>query len=280
MKFTRGEGTLFVRFSSRDECPSGGPQRTDMTKVTRVRRAWVVLGIAFVASFVPRLARGDSLTFERDAFVDYDIGSPGWKLRLEATTDVLVAAGGRVSVQTPSRFRASTSFGFLPRAYLSAMNAVAMGAGAYDAETGALVSDAFRSAFAWRLQGGLNPVEDSGFYIEFGYMLYAVRAHVAGDQVVDESTLTAASELGVDLTTLVHCTTFEAGWEWTFAEHFSFRASLGVAFALGSRTSFSGELVDAAQGSTELAAARFRLDDAIASNGVAPLVTLGAGYVF
>lgn len=242
---------------------------------------------ALLATFaVPSSANAQRSLVETvvDDSIAYDAQSPEWTLRAEAVTDFPLSIGARFGAQTPSRFRMSTSLGFIPKPYVQGINAVLLDAGAYPQRVGELIANALDGGVTWRLQAGVAPIEDEGFYIEFGYMLAWASGALPLSSVssaLDVAVPTDLPNAQLGLETLVHSATLELGWEWIVARGLSLRAALGGAFALAARTRFTDDSGLVAQrGGASLSSLGHTIDTAVRSYGLAPIITVAAGYVF
>jgi hypothetical protein len=165
-------------------------------------------------------------------------GGHGWDITVEVNTDFPLSVGGRLGVESPWRLRLSTSLGYLPAGYTRAVNAVAVGLGAYERDQAELIENALKNSLAWRTHVGWRPFPGAGFYVEGGYGLVAL-----GGETNPEDVLVALT--GVEppfgeevlnreyrVRSVLHMLDVELGWRWGLGAGWTARTALGAAFTL------------------------------------------------
>jgi hypothetical protein len=240
--------------------------------LARSLTGWSMVATALAMTLSPGVARGQV---------------ESWHLRGEIGTDFPVSAGGRVSVESPSRLRLSTSFGYLPGPYVDVINAWMVNAGAYTQDTASLARQAVQNSMVWRTHLGFRPFRSLGLYADAGYTLIALGGGASTEQVI--AALTGAtlprggpmdpSTETFDLASTVHMVDVEIGWQFLIAQHWYLRAALGGAFAFAESSSLTPEFQPV---SPEALAAFTRyaessLDETIAKFK-APVATVSVGY--
>ena len=212
----------------------------------------------------------------------------GWHLDLEALTDVPLDLGARVSAETPFRLRLSTSVGWLADLYVDGINAVLVGARAYDQRSAALVARALNSPLVWRTHAGYRPFAGHGFYVDAGYGLVALGgAATTSTAVANAARLTAPVALvgygrRVELSSLLHLFDLEVGWRWLILGRIVVRAGIGGAFTFAAWSS----LVPKPTPTPSRLVTKFESDAASYLSDLyrhyffTPTVTLAAGYQF
>ncbi len=152
-------------------------------------------------------------------------------------TDFPLDVGVRVVAEGPGRLRLSSSAGWMPPAYLGAINAVATGAGWYDETTADLISVALDNALVFREHLGWRPFPSLGASVEAGVGIAAL-----GGAPTVAGLLGAATgrEFPVDqgatpyeLSATVVMIDVVLGWEGVIADHLVIRGDVGGAFTVG-----------------------------------------------
>jgi hypothetical protein len=174
----------------------------------------------------------------------------GWALRVEAATSAPVDVSGRATLELPGRLQLVGSVGFVPRPYTEGLNTALVRLGAYDAQTGELVTSAYSNGLLLRGMVGWRPVESSGFYVLGGFGVLTL-----GGGLTTSELLAAAlgqplpeGETGEDVVraraTLqqLHA---EIGWKWTVAKVVSLGAGLGGFYSFGAQARITPQTGDA-----------------------------------
>ncbi len=208
-----------------------------------------------------------------------------FKVGAEALTSFPIQLGGRLWTELPGRVRVGTSLGYLPGAYESAINAVLVGAGAYDQSTGDLVRTALSSSLVWRAELGWRPFSDLGGYIDVGYGLATINgeldlATVAA--VVDEPALTSVRGLpgSYAMSGLLHMVTVELGWQWNLVKGLTIRAAAGAAISVAASVDLeAGGSATQNQRAAELVRTGEALvEQSLTRYAVTPTVSLALGW--
>lgn len=166
-----------------------------------------------------------------------------WDVELEALTDVPIQSGVHAIVETPGRFRLSTTLGWLPGAYVRLINAVVVAAGGYDESTAELVEHSLQNSLVWRIHAGWRPFESLGLYFEVGYGIAAL-----GGGINSEDILTLATGISppsteptrtrtYDISSTLHMIDAEIGWGFSLWRGLTLRVALGFAGTMAASTS-------------------------------------------
>ena len=212
----------------------------------------------------------------------------GWDFTVEAQTDFPLAVGGRVGVEAPWRLRLSTSLGYVPTAYLRAVNNAAVGLGAYERNRADLIEDALKNSLVWRTHVGWRPFPTAGFYVDGGYGMVAL-----GGETNPETVLVAltglsppegesALERNYRVRAVLHMADVEVGWRWGLGAGFTARTALGAAFTLDSNSRVEPQF-EPEHPLLVTAFSRFAegyLDDTLERSVHFPLFSFSLGYAF
>lgn len=160
---------------------------------------------------------------------------PSRHARLEVDTTAPISVGARLHLELPARLRLSTGVGVLPRAYVEALNEVAIAFGGYDEEVAAVIEESLASSMVWRSRLGWRPFAGAGLYLEGGYTLVALGGGASEARLIAlafgiDTPFDPDARYRVDLT--LHLLEAEIGWEWWIADAISLRAGVGAATTL------------------------------------------------
>ena len=212
---------------------------------------------------------------------------PRLSLGAEALSEFPLQVGGRIWIELPGRISVSTSLGYLPGAYESAVNAALVSDGAYDSQTGEVIRSVMDDALIWRLSLGWRPFKGHGAYLSAGYMLALLEGALspqlvqaaAGNLPLSTSALSSyLSGYSVDTTLqMVHA---ELGWQWIVGRGLSLRLGLGAALTVGASSSITsdGSSARSQQVAALLSPTEAYLDDTLTSYVFTPTVTLAMGW--
>jgi hypothetical protein len=241
--------------------------------------ALVAAALASAAPVVARAGEGDGG------------GADAWHVEAGAGTDFPLDVGVRAGVEAPGRLRLSTSLGVLPGPYVSAVDGVLRGAGAYGGEVSDVVRDTLPGSLVWRTHVGWRPLPKAGFYADVGYGLVSVGGDVSGERIaklIRQSATVGA--LGPDFTvgSTLHMLDVELGWRFAVAPHVAVATALGGAFTVASSSSVTpkaGVPAGAPAGAGAVLAqagdeAERRLDHVYTSYVFTPVLSLHGAYVF
>ncbi|HYO58225.1 hypothetical protein [Archangium sp.] len=166
----------------------------------------------------------------------------GWDITVEANTDFPLSVGGRLGVESPWRLRLSTSLGYLPAAYVRAVNDIAVELGAYGRNQADLIENALKNSLVWRTHVGWRPFPGAGLYVEGGYGLVALGGETNAEDVLavltgieppfGESVLNREYRVR----SVLHMLDVELGWRWGLGAGWTARTALGAAFTLDSNS--------------------------------------------
>lgn len=192
----------------------------------------------------------------------------------------------RGQVEAPFRLRLSSAVGVLPGPYVSAINGILVGVGAYNQATADLIRDALGSSLIWRTHLGYRPFVRHGFTFEAGYGLVALGGGASASTIVSAATGASSPEAGTDknfkVSSALHMVDVELGWEWVLLEHLFVRAAAGGAFTLAASSSVTPDYTPRAPRVTEAfgASSAAYLDETYTTYVFTPVVSLWAGYSF
>jgi hypothetical protein len=203
------------------------------------------------------------------------------RLSLEANTSFPRELGVRAAAELPVGLRLSTSFGFLPAAYLAVVNDLAVEFDIYARPEADFVERTIDRSFTWAVHVGWLPIPGAGFFVDAGYGLVLL-----GGRTTSEDAL--ATFVGVPapipdrrykVASTIHMLDVEIGWRWLFGEWLLVRFAVGGTFTLGASSEIepSGAPFPVEGVFTELA--RKRLDELYESSLHLPTVSFGVGIV-
>lgn len=207
--------------------------------------------------------------------------SDEWMLSLEGVTHAPVDIGLQAVLEFPFGLRLSGGYGWVPSAYLDLIVDAATAASDADPATSTVISNAFESGTAWRIQGGVRPFENVGVYLDAGY------SQVRLDGSIDAADIAAAAGVppgsagsdtyAVDST--IHLWLIELGYQATIADRLVLGIAAGVMGAIDSSTEATpGSTRPPAQERLLRATATEIVDQQIESYGFLPTVTLRLGF--
>ncbi|HEX8435450.1 hypothetical protein [Archangium sp.] len=212
----------------------------------------------------------------------------GWDITVEANTDFPLSVGGRLGVESPWRLRLSTSLGYLPGAYLQAVNEGAIALDAYDRDRADLIKEALKSSLVWRTHVGWRPFPGAGLYVEGGYGLVAL-----GGETNPETVLVALTGINPPageevlnreyrVRSVLHMLDVEVGWRWGLGAGWTARTALGGAFTLDSNSRVEPQF-EPSNPLLVTAFSRFAegyLDDTFEQYVHLPVLSFSIGYAF
>ena len=242
-----------------------------------MKRGLIVVSLLAPVLSLPTLARADE-------HADGD----QWKVAAGVATDFPVDVAARLAVETPFRLRLNTQVGFLPSGYVSAMNGILEGFGAYDSATGDLIKSSLQSSFVWRTHVGYRPFRKLGLYLDAGYGMVSLGGNATTAALVSAVTGATypATETGADKSfdakATLHTLDVEVGYDIPIARHFELRAAVGGAFTLGSSTTLTPDFTPRTPKAIDafVAEGESYLNTTFRSYVFTPVFTLGANYVF
>ena len=92
-----------------------------------------------------------------------------WSGSIGIGTNFPLDVGARFLARSPKGLRGSFSMGYLPQAYVGAINDVVIGFGGYDRPTAEVIQAALQSSIVLRSHFGWSPFKEWGPYAEVGY---------------------------------------------------------------------------------------------------------------
>ena len=203
---------------------------------------------------------------------------------LELGTELPISVGGTVSVEWPFGLRASTSLGYLPRAYVSLINEVVQSfPDSYDDETGDLIEETLQRSLIWRTHLGWRGW--FGLYFDAGYGLAALGGGTSSQALL--AALTGRMSVSRDgqtseyaVSSVLHMVDAEIGWKIVFSERFTFRTALGVAATISASADVDAQF----QSNRPQLVAEFErfseayLVDTYETYVISPVITVALGY--
>jgi hypothetical protein len=167
-----------------------------------------------------------------EASVNFDIG---------CATEVPLMVGGQATLELPYRILIQGEVGVLPAAYVSGIDSVLTGTGAYDATTSALVRSTLQNSLVVRASGGFRPFSDHGLELMGGYTLTSMGGGVSARSAIEAAAGVAVPaeipDAQIQLQTTIHSLHASLGWRWIVGDHFVVRASIAYLQAIGSSSS-------------------------------------------
>lgn len=248
----------------------------------RAPSRWAFVGALLFASLASREARAASTGDGSSVVADV----PMWRYAVAAGTEFPMSVALRGQVEAPFRLRLSSAVGVLPGPYVSAINGILVGVGAYNQATADLIRDALGSSLIWRTHLGYRPFVRHGFTFEAGYGLVALGGGASASTIVSAATGASSPEAGTDknfkVSSALHMVDVELGWEWVLLEHLFVRAAAGGAFTLAASSSVTPDYTPRAPRVTEAfgASSAAYLDETYTTYVFTPVVSLWAGYSF
>lgn len=159
-----------------------------------------------------------------------------WFTDLELATEAPLSAGGRLVVESPSRFRLGVGVGVVPQAYVEFINQIALATGGYDEETGEVVTSSISRSVVFRVDLGWKPIPGYGFYVQGGYRRMRFGGEVGGSPLfalIEEAEPAQPDFYTYDVESTLHALDVELGWQWLLPAQLTLRAGLGFAATLG-----------------------------------------------
>ncbi len=186
-------------------------------------------------------------------------------LDISAMTILPLVIGGMVGFEVPGHVVIRVGGGFVPSAYLDALNSVAMDQGAYDGGSAQLASLLLSDATVLELGLGVRPWGTPGIELDVSYALLWSHRRIDTAQLGGSH-----GDAGLDLTIdAIHA---ELAWQTEPADFVYFRVAAGWAQAFDHHASLAGA-GDAAR-QTEMHSSADAVAAAVGSHAFGP--TLGA----
>ena len=165
--------------------------------------------------------------------------NPQWTL--EANTTFPIRIGADVGAEwTRARVRVSTGLGWLPSAYIDAINGVAQAAKWYDSQTASLIEAGLQQSAVWPLSVHWRPIPNRGLTLSTGTQLATLGGGLSAVDVLSSLTEQPAPD-GVEprqtmtIDSSLWMATAGVGWSWQWSA-IVIRANIGAAFTVGSST--------------------------------------------
>lgn len=153
-------------------------------------------------------------------------------------THLPISIGGEVTATFYEHFLVSLHVGYMPGAYVSMINGIAVGAGAYDDTVAGVVSAAANRSRVVRASIGARPFARSAFELQLGYTMISAGGAVAGREAIEHATGADLSGYETDgsVASRLHGIHASIGGRWVFREHLMFNVAFGWFHTLRSRT--------------------------------------------
>jgi len=162
-----------------------------------------------------------------------------WSGSVGVGTNFPLDIAARFLARSPRGLRGSFSMGYLPQAYVRAINGVVVGAGGYDQATAEVVRAALEQSIVLRSHFGWSPFRTWGPYAEAGYGFLSLGGSATTGEVLAQLTNqpfppAAASAMPTNFAVdaVLHQIDLEVGWDFPLSEALELRAGLGVAFTV------------------------------------------------
>lgn len=159
-------------------------------------------------------------------------------------TEFPLHVGAKLAAEFPGRVRYSLSGGWMPVAYVDAINAVAIDQAWYDATTADIVSATLENAVVIRNHLGWRPFPKLGFQVEFGYGWVGLGGGLTGSEflgIVLETEVPEEllSDRAIDASATLHMADVVVGWNQPIWKGLFLRVDLGAAFTVAAETTLT-----------------------------------------
>lgn len=136
---------------------------------------------------------------------------------LTAGTTFPLHLGAQGVLELPYRIQIAAEIGWMPPAYLDAINAVSTSAGWYSTTDASLISAALDNALVARLAVGWRPFPSEGFEVRAGYTGAFLGGGLSGADAIQAATGRDVSGSGreIPLQATAHGFHVSLGWAWT-----------------------------------------------------------------
>jgi hypothetical protein len=194
--------------------------------------------------------------------------SDAWMVAVEGFTRVPLDIGIQAGLEFPIGLRLSAGYGWLPAPYRDFLTrSLAKSAGAGN-NTAAVIRQGTQEGRTLRLQAGIRPFRDLGFYLDAGIANIKLGGSIEGES------LRGVTPGTYEATTSINTWLVELGYQAWAGRHFTFAAGLGVNGIMGSTSELSGPGLDPelAKSIAETA------DQHVEDYGVIPTLTLRLGF--
>ena len=195
------------------------------------------------------------------------------RLDLTAGTTFPIAVNAALAVRLPQRVYFETALGWLPKAYIAAVNKVATHFDLYDDFQAQTIEESMKNGLAAQLGVGWQPFPKRGFELSLGYTLLWAKGRV------EVPGLGAGFPDSAPVTTTMHSIVGMVGGRWVTHENMVIRAGLGWLHRVGvkTRTDSSGF-----EGVADflIEAANDEIQRTLEEYGFTPLLMVHVGYRF
>lgn len=194
-----------------------------------------------------------------------------------------VSIGADAQLELPLRILLRLHFGWMPPAYIDAINGVATGFNWYNTATANLVSAAVDHAFVFRSGLGFRPFPGEGFELSAGYTMVMGGGSLTSAEVIEAASgapLLLSSTAELPMSTTLHAFHAEVNWRWVIEEHWVIVVGVGYVHTLAADTRIEAPASSIARVSDAFTQAEVYLDDILTTYGIAPVVKLRTGFRF
>jgi len=224
---------------------------------------------------LPRTSRATSASWERDEISEQRGRKlrQAWLLSVEAVTHAPLDLGLQAGVEAPFGLRVFGGYGWVPAAYSNLLTGIAASA-SNDARAELLLNRAHYQGHTLRIQLGVRPFRNLGFYGDAGY----ARLSVDSSLDLSDSGVPALAGLGggYEARTDVDLWLFELGYQSEIKNRLVWALALGMVGTFDSRTRIAS--VQGAPTSPAIDEMAARGDAALESYGFLPTLTLRVGF--
>jgi hypothetical protein len=203
-----------------------------------------------------------------------------WALDVSAHTSLPLLVGAEVQLQSPIGITAHVAFGHTPAAYLEAVAAVLLDAGAYDPKFDPVVQDGIHNG-AWNVRAGLGFTIVEGLELAAGYT-YLFADTAISSEAIESAIGQALPNTAVNAALLdvsLHALSLRLGWRFVIEQHFVLRFALGWTHALESEVHLEvPPELDPAGGPVDRV--EVSIQEGVGRYGFTPEILISAGYRF
>jgi hypothetical protein len=194
-------------------------------------------------------------------------------LSVEGVTHAPLDIGFQAGLEAPIGLRLFGGFGWVPEAYSGFLTSIAASASG-DAQAELLLERATYRGHTLRVQAGIRPFRQLGFYGDIGY----TRLSVDGALDLSDSGIPSLQGLGggYQAHTVIDLWLIELGYQSEIKNRLVWAVALGMVGTFDARTRIVS--VNGAPGSAALAQVAERGDAAMKSYGFVPTLTLRLGF--
>lgn len=209
-----------------------------------------------------------------------------WHAGAELHTDFPLDVGARLWTEARGRVQLSLDVGWLPGAYVDAIDSTVVAFGGMSKAQADLVHVALRSSAVARAHVGWRPLASHGLYVEGGYGMLALGGGATTSELLTAVTGTMPPADSTDRSYRVYSTLHMldagVGWRWQLEGGVTLRAAVGFAGTFAASTSVRPDFTpkDPAQQQVYTSMASAKLDHLYTSYVFTPVFTVASGWTF